>query len=562
MYLDDHLYFFITFVLDNLFILLKKWYKIKVLKRKSHLILSLFLYLLLLVGFPFAALTKEEDSVVYSAKELEHAVVNNKACKILAGHVMFTFQPSGMVLTADKAYQYDDTKQIEAWGNVKIMDKEGETIQADFLSYDLEKKLAVLEKNVVCLSKKAKFYTSKLIYHTETKQGEFFQNGKLVQDQLVLTSCTGAYNGAGHTVTFSKEVVLVDPSYRLHCDQLCYNTKQEIVYLEGPTKIIQEDSELTTEQGGTYSVPKKHLVFNHGTLTTKDVCLVADSLEVFDGKDCAATGHILLQSKAHDAVIVGEQATYIEKEKKAERTGHPLLTKVTGNETMYLRADTFIALEKPQKEKEKEGAKEGAKEQEIHALHNVRLYQESLQGMADGAVYNSGENTIHFHNKPIIWCSGYQITGEEVYLVIEEEEQVKMFVNKNLFMASADPVGNYNQVKGNKMVAHFKEGAVETMSVTGNGESLYFTLGDNNELIGMNHIKCDSMEMRMIENALERMEFKPEPVGIFYPAEKVEEELMQLPGFDWHGEQLPTKANILEDPVKPEVPIERSESEG
>ncbi len=35
------------------------------------------------------------------------------------------------------------------------------------------------------------------------------------------------------------------------------------------------------------------------------------------------------------------------------------------------------------------------------------------------------------------------------------------------------------------MIASFKEGAIEKISTTGNSESLYFALGDKEELMGM-----------------------------------------------------------------------------
>ena len=495
---------------------------------------TIYFFVWLLV-FPFLVLA---EAVTYRADRLEGDIVNGEACKQLEGNVVFTFRSNGMVLTADKACKYDDQELIKAWGNVQIVDQEGSVIKSGLLTYYLAKKQAVFEKDVSYTSKKATFYTAKLIYDVEKKQGRFLKGGKLIQDQMVLTSSMGVYDGANHQVTFSNKVVLADPNYTLDCNQLNYHTESEIAYFQGATKIVHQDGVLTTATGGHYLVPKKELTFNYGTLTTKDIILTADRLALLNGQDCTATGHVSLHAQKHDAVIVGEKATYTEKEKKGVITGHPLLTKIVDHETMYLRADTFIVLEKK--------IANQPPAQEIHAVDHVRLYQQDLQGIADGAVYNSNTNTIHLHNKPIIWCSKYQITGEAVSLVIEEDEQVKLFVDKNLFMASADPVGNYNQVKGHKMVAWFKAGAIEKMLITGNSESLYFALGDKNELMGMNHIKCDSMEMTMADNELTQMTCQPKPTGAFYPVEKIEENQMKLDGFTWHGAQWPTKEHILE----------------
>ncbi|MGI2299863.1 OstA-like protein [Candidatus Cardinium hertigii] len=479
------------------------------------------------------------EAMTYKADRLESDVIDNKPCKKLEGNVVFTFHTNGMVLTADKAYKYDDQELIKAQGNVKIMDQEGNVVESVFLTYDLLQKRAVFEKNVRYLSRKATFYTPKLIYDVEKKQGKFLQGGKLVQDQMVLTSSMGLYDGAHHQVTFCDKVVLVDPSYTFHSDQLDYKTESEVAYFRGPTKIIYRDGVFKTPKGGYYSLPKKQLAFEQGVLTTENIRLAADHLEIVNGEDCAATGHVSLHSQKHDALITGGKASYTRKEKKSVITDSPLLTKVLNNETIYLRADTFIFLEKNE-----------PPEQEVHALNHVRLYQEVLQGVADGAVYNTSKNTIYLHNKPIIWCGQYQITGEAVHLAIEEGEHVRMFVDKNLFMASENLVGHYNQVKGNKLVGLFKEGVIEKMSISGNSESIYFALGDNNELVGMNHLKCNGMEMNMVDNTLAQMTCQPKPIGVFYPAESLKEAQMKLPGFVWFGEKWPTKANILEGLLK------------
>ena len=113
-------------------------------------------------------------------------------------------------------------------------------------------------------------------------------------------------------------------------------------------------------------------------------------------------------------------------------------------------------------------------------------------------------------------------------------------------MAALDPVGNYNQIKGNHMVAQLQEYAIEHMAIQGGGESLYFILDDRKELVGMNHIQCNDMELKMAENALQWIEFQSKPIGTFYPADQLKQEQMQLKGFVWYQDRCPTE-NIAND---------------
>ncbi len=484
-----------------------------------------------------ASVSTELDTMQYTADQLEGETTKGKSYKKLKGNVVFRFQPSGLLLQADEAYKYDDQNVVEARGNVTIVDQKGNSLKAGALTYYPEKKLAVMTQNVVCQSEKATLYTSALHYDLAKNRGAFSQGGKLVQEEMVLTSRSGVYNTAQQTVAFSKDVVLLDPSYTLQCEALHYNIKTGKATFQGFTKISHADGTIHTQTGGSYLQLEKHLIFNQGTFATKELTLSADQLELFDGQNCKATGHVSLDAKQYDVRIVGEAATYARNPQKVEIFGNPLLTKELHGDQLYLRAEYFMALEKPQKE--------GPPIQEIHAIRNVRLYEASLQGIANGAIYDSTHNTIELQDTPIVWCGGYQITGEDVRLVIQEKETIKMVVDKNLFMASADPVGNYNQVKGDKMVAKFKEGVLEKMCIEGHGESLYFVLDEQKELVGMNHIKCTSMEMDMVNNQLEQMKFKPKPLGMFYPAEKLTLEQMKLEYFVWHGEKWPTKENMV-----------------
>ena len=135
-------------------------------------IIPAILYLLLF-GLPILVLA-EEEYINYSAQQLETDVIDSQDCKKLKGNVIFIFHPSGMILTADEACKYDDQDLIKAHGNIKMVDKEGGIVQADMLTYYPEKKLAILENNVICRFEKSTLYTSKLIYDVVKKQSKFF----------------------------------------------------------------------------------------------------------------------------------------------------------------------------------------------------------------------------------------------------------------------------------------------------------------------------------------------------------------------------------------------------
>ena len=497
---------------------------------------SVILYVLWLSFVPVTLALAKKDLVNYSAKQLVCDKLNGKPCIQLKGEVVFKFPSSGVVLHADEAYYYNDSALIEAYGNIKILNKQGDIVQADKLFYDQKKKLATLENHVVCKTGDSTLYTSKLFYDFLKKQGKFVNQGKVVHKETVVTSCSGIYDEAAQTFEFLQDVVIADPEFKVYSDQVCYNFKKEDIFFKNHTKIHAGQNILTTEKWGKYCMPKKRFLFQEGTLVNQDIKLYADILEIIDDQDYKAKNHVELTVLSHDMVLLGDEVAYSRKTQRAEMRGRPLLTKVLNNDVVYIRADKFVMVTQMQKEV--------LTVKEFQALHDVQCFYENFQSSAERVVYNLTNNVMRLENNPIIWCSGYQVTGHSIDFFIGKEQH-KMTINRDVFIVSDAKGGYYNQIKGKQLTAEFKGSVLEKMRIEGNSESIFFIFTDKKELIGMNNMKCDNMEIIMKDNTLSQVRFMPQPSGIFYPCDKIDREKGKLDGFHWYKEKWPTKERLL-----------------
>ena len=121
-----------------------------------------------------------------------------------------------------------------------------------------------------------------------------------------------------------------------------------------------------------------------------------------------------------------------------------------------------------------------------------------------------------------------------------------MYVDHNAFIAAEDTLGNYNQLKGRDMVAHFEDNKIVAMDIEGNGESLYFAIDDSLQLVGMNYMRCGHIHIAMENEQLARISFFTQPTGLFYPPNKITAEERELAEFSWRIAERPTKEDVLE----------------
>ena len=493
--------------------------------------------LVLLVSFYAVSWARDKIKVSYRAENLEGVEKGDESYKKLIDNVVFIHE--GVTIKADSAQYYDQKGIIEAYGHIEIIDKDGASIVADRLLYDTNKKVAQLRDQVVYQADTITCYTDQLDYEVNTKKGYFSQGGRLVEGDNTLSSESGYYDDADKSAVFYHQVELVNQDYTLQCDTLRYNTATKIAQFEGPTKITTKDGEtLTTEEGGEYNTSNKDSTFKRSKVETAGYILAGNLLRANQTEDYyAATGQVQLIAKEHKTTITGDYGQYWKEKSMAQVYGNPLMQHIINEDTLYLTADTLLALE--------EKLTNGSIDVVVLAYNNVKIYKSDLQGKADSMAYHSLDSTIYFYNQPIFWSYDNQITAETIRIVLHDQKLDKMYIDHNAFLAAEDTLGNFNQLKGRDMVAYFKDNKITSIDIEGNGESLYFAINNSLQLVGMNYLKCSHMRIDMDQEKLAKISFFMQPVGLFYPPHKIATDGKELADFTWRIAERPTLQEIL-----------------
>ena len=442
------------------------------------------------------------------------------------------FEQNETTIYCDSAILFKKENVVNAFGRVRITEGDSITITAKRLNYNGDNKKAELRENVVFKKlKSVTLYTDFLDYDRNRQQAKYFNGGRLVDSTNVLTSEKGYYQVNTNMASFKKNVVGKNPDYTLKSDTLQYHTKTNIVYFRDYTELTDVEGNEFYYEEGEYNTNIRKSNLANGEVETESYILTGNKLFLDDLKKLySATGEVEMISKEQDVIITGDYSFYYKDKGIAKVYGNALMKKVMGLDTLFLSADTLMAIE------DKDPAKE-----RVLAFKNVRIFKSDLQGKSDSLSYVTADSTLFFYQDPVLWTSGNQMTADSINILINNGTIDRLNMNQNSYVVSTDSIDNYNQVKGRRMVARFNDGKINKVNVYGNGESLFFALNDDEtELIGMNRIFCSDMVINFKLNKADNISFYVNPDASFIPPHELKEPDKKLSGFAWRIEEKPT----------------------
>jgi len=441
------------------------------------------------------------------------------------------------LIYCDSAHFFRNENMAKLYGRVRIVDTEDPVVTTSrYAEYDGFTKIAKLRNNVVLKNEETTLYTDFLDYNRETGIANYFNNGKVVDSTNVLTSINAVYDTRMEKITFTDDVILVNPDYTLKTNFLIYMTVPKTAETVGVTNIVSaEGDKLNAVKGSFYDTQRKQFRFFEGEVETETNKVYADILfydelaKYYEGRI-----NVSMLNKEREVEIFGEEGKYWEDRKYSLIFGNALVQKYFEKDTLYMIADTLISQDS-----------ELVEERHLLAFNNVKMIKSDLYGVADSLAYIYSDSTIYLYNDPVMWNDKSQITADSVSFLIANEEIDKIFLNRRAFNITKDTLGNFNQIKGRKMTGYFLDGQISRFHVEGNGESIYFDIIGDSVLRGMNKMLCANIMMFFEDGNIKKINWLVKPEGAFNPPHMIEEEDKKLEGFVWREDEKPSMETIF-----------------
>lgn len=474
------------------------------------------------------------------ADQLKGGLKDGERYDRVLGNVIFI--QNRTTIYCDSAHFFRARNTVEAYGRVRITEGDSVTITAARAEYDGDKRVARLRRNVVFTKlATATLYTDFLDFDREKNEAYYFNNGRLVDSINVLTSNKGYYDVNSGMASFKRNVHVKNPDYTMTSDSLQYNSRTKIIYFRTETTVVDKDNSKAIYEGGEYDTRTKQSDLKKGQAETKTYTLSGIKISLDDArKFYRVKGNAVMTSKEENLTIYGDDVLYDRQRNTGKVFGNAWMAKVTDEgDTLFLSADTLVSIDHPEPTKKR-----------LLAYNNVKIYKSDLQGLADSVEYRQADSTLIFYRNPVLWTEGNQMVADTITMLIENNTISRIFMVFNAFIISVDTLNNYNQMKGRKMTAYFKNKQLDRVVVDGNGESIFFALEDRtNVFMGMNKIICSNITIRFRNGVVNNISFYVKPEAEFIPPHELVKEKTRLKGFVWKEESRPVKYDVVKRPV-------------
>ena len=308
------------------------------------------LFLALFASVSVFAQQEQTDSLVVllSSKSAQMVDVEGASYRKIIGPARFLHNDT--YLLCDTALWNVETKIIEAWGNVSILQEET-VLTSDKLTYLIDMDLAQFRGGVVQLEDKDHntLRTRYLDYNTKDSLA-IFQHGGAMRDKdgQIIESETGTYDSKAKLFTFVDKVNMFTDSVFVKTNTLEYESDRNLATFGYGTNAWQKDNMLSSDSGW-YNREKEIFFFNN------NVHVMTDSQEGWcdslyfhrNTSDVEMLGNAQVTDTTRNVFALAGRIQYLDTLSKVTLTRDPAVITETENQqgvkdTVYLGADKLV----------------------------------------------------------------------------------------------------------------------------------------------------------------------------------------------------------------------------
>lgn len=397
----------------------------------------------------------------------------------------------GFTIVCDSAWQFLDKNEFRAFGNIQI-DTPTETIWTDSLVYYNVLDFSELRGRVIIKQDSTLLFGNKVDFNFVTKVGNFLDEIRLEDNKNgILTALSGVYYQNQDSAEFRGNVQLVDSAQYVEGDSLFINRETEYIRLFDNLLVID---------------------------STNNALLTGDYLEADSTGRRYLTGNGYLRRVETDSASSTSDTTHI-----------------FANQILLQKQDSTTI---------------------IDAYQSVNVWTEKFASLSDTLLYNSDSELFSLTGAPKAWNKNIQLTGPYIFVQLDSSEVKSLTSYPEPIAVQKDSItGRFNQIKGDSLIANFKNGDISEITIYPNSEVLYHITNDEGAADGA--FESTSPKTILIFENGEMVEAKmTKNQGLFLP-EYTELQSRRLAGFVWTPEVRPLKPTHNPQPKYPAISLER-----
>ncbi|MBS4066893.1 MAG: LPS export ABC transporter periplasmic protein LptC [Chitinophagaceae bacterium] len=473
-------------------------------------------------------------------------------------------------LYSKQGFYYADIKDVYFIGDVKMSDPEV-ALASDSLLYNTTSEVATFIAPTTIKSGNSISNVRSGYYDLKTKKAVFAgrsivrdSTSTMIADKMVMDDKTG-FGEANGNVQFKDTA----QGILLFSNRVFFNkTKKNFLATEKPVLVVVREADSVYVAADTiYSGLMKDLAQFKGsylqefdTITSTKVVNV-DSLLKNDGttiikKDSIPVSPVIQPvtkdsitvQKKPETVIVAKDTLVnnnrpVQKEDRRNKFNQPSADSTA--KPMIPARDSATVVIKDTINKRTEFPPRSKAETDtlrfITAFRNVRIFNDSLQAVADSMFYSGIDSAFQLYYDPIAWAKGSQVTGDTIFLYTKNKKPARLFVFENAMLVQnvREKAGFFNQIKGRTINGYFKEGDIDFVKAKGSAQSIYYVQDADSAYVGMNRTSADMIDMFFENKEAKKVKFTSSVKGVTYPIRQLPEDQKKLDSFKWLEQRRP-----------------------
>ena len=298
----------------------------------------------------FAQRQESNDSLVWlmSAKSAKMVDLHGASYRKVTGPARFLH--NGTYLLCDTALWNVETKVIDAWGHVSII-QDQTVLTSDKLTYLVEQDLAQFRGSIVQLTDKDHntLRTRHLDYNTKDSVAIFMNGGSMRdKDGQIIESRNGTYDSKIKKFTFENDVNMFTDSIFVLTRNLEYESDKNLATFGVGTNAWKDDNMLSSEAGWYDSGRELFLFSDHVHVMTPDQEGWCDSLYFHRmTSDVEMLGKAQITDTTRNVFALAGKITYQDSLSKVTLTRKPAVISQTEEQdgsvdTVYLGAEKLV----------------------------------------------------------------------------------------------------------------------------------------------------------------------------------------------------------------------------
>lgn len=292
--------------------------------------------------------TKDSLVILLSSKSAKMVDIAGASYRKIVGPARFLH--NGTYLLCDTALWNVETKKIEAWGNVSILQEET-VLTSDKLTYFIDMDLAEFRGSIVQLTDKDHntLRTRYLDYNTKDSVAVFQKGGAMRdKDGQVIESRNGTYDSKTKTFTFTDDVNMFTDSIFVKTRSLVYQSDLNLATFGSATDVWKDENMLSSNKGWYDRGMEVFFFADRVHVMSEDQEGWSDSLYFYrNTSDVDMLGNAQVTDTTRNVFGLAGRIHYVDSLSKVTMTRKPAVISQTTEEdgsidTLYLGAEKLV----------------------------------------------------------------------------------------------------------------------------------------------------------------------------------------------------------------------------